>query len=156
MWAPQAVETTFVGLPPCLAAVPSQPPFSTLGQAAGHCPTCSHPQSAASGWPALLAPSTLGMEQVATCGCLYPVLALFRGTLSSRWLLPGLTPCLHPPRFLLEDESAHLDEMPLMMCEGGFENEESDYQTLPRARAARRPRGLTRLLCGLWKLLCTK
>ncbi|XP_060030052.1 probable phospholipid-transporting ATPase IIB isoform X2 [Erinaceus europaeus] len=60
-----------------------------------------------------------------------------------------------PRRFLLEDESAHLDEMPLMMCEGGFENEESDYQTLPRARAARRPRGLTRLLCGLWKLLCT-
>ena len=39
-----------------------------------------------------------------------------------------------PSRYQLEDESAHLDEMPLMMSEEGFENDESDYHTLPRAR----------------------
>ncbi|XP_046942281.1 probable phospholipid-transporting ATPase IIB isoform X4 [Lynx rufus] len=58
-------------------------------------------------------------------------------------------------RYQLEDESAHLDEMPLMMSEEGFENDESDYHTLPRARTARRRRGLERFVCGGWKLLCT-
>uniref|UniRef100_A0A8C9JQE2 Phospholipid-transporting ATPase n=1 Tax=Panthera tigris altaica TaxID=74533 RepID=A0A8C9JQE2_PANTA len=57
--------------------------------------------------------------------------------------------------YQLEDESAHLDEMPLMMSEEGFENDESDYHTLPRARTARRRRGLERFVCGGWKLLCT-
>uniref|UniRef100_A0ABI7VU68 Phospholipid-transporting ATPase n=1 Tax=Felis catus TaxID=9685 RepID=A0ABI7VU68_FELCA len=57
-------------------------------------------------------------------------------------------------RYQLEDESAHLDEMPLMMSEEGFENDESDYHTLPRARTARRRRGLERFVCGGWKLLC--
>nr|XP_053768301.1 probable phospholipid-transporting ATPase IIB isoform X4 [Desmodus rotundus] len=63
-----------------------------------------------------------------------------------------------PSRYQLEDESAHLDEMPLMMSEEGFENDESDYHTLPRARATRRRRGLRglpRLLCGGWASLCT-
>lgn len=62
-------------------------------------------------------------------------------------------------RYQLEDESAHLDEMPLMMSEEGFENDESDYHTLPRARATRRRRGLRglpRLLCGGWASLCTR
>ncbi|GAB5579590.1 probable phospholipid-transporting ATPase IIB isoform X9 [Prionailurus iriomotensis] len=59
-----------------------------------------------------------------------------------------------PSRYQLEDESAHLDEMPLMMSEEGFENDESDYHTLPRARTARRRRGLERFVCGGWKLLC--
>uniref|UniRef100_A0A8C8Y5T3 ATPase phospholipid transporting 9B (putative) n=1 Tax=Panthera leo TaxID=9689 RepID=A0A8C8Y5T3_PANLE len=45
--------------------------------------------------------------------------------------------------------------MPLMMSEEGFENDESDYHTLPRARTARRRRGLERFVCGGWKLLCT-
>ncbi|XP_045313962.1 probable phospholipid-transporting ATPase IIB isoform X11 [Leopardus geoffroyi] len=58
-------------------------------------------------------------------------------------------------RYQLEDESAHLDEMPLMMSEEGFENDESDYHTLPRARTARRRSGLERFVCGGWKLLCT-
>nr|KAF6470770.1 putative ATPase phospholipid transporting 9B (putative) [Molossus molossus] len=57
-------------------------------------------------------------------------------------------------RYHLEDECAHLDEMPLMMSEEGFENDESDYHTLPRARALRRRRGLRWLLCGGWKSLC--
>ncbi|XP_044941188.1 probable phospholipid-transporting ATPase IIB isoform X3 [Mustela putorius furo] len=60
-----------------------------------------------------------------------------------------------PGRYQLEDESAHLDEMPLMMSEEGFENDESDYHTLPRARITRRKRGLEWLVCGGWKLLCT-
>ncbi|XP_045313961.1 probable phospholipid-transporting ATPase IIB isoform X10 [Leopardus geoffroyi] len=60
-----------------------------------------------------------------------------------------------PSRYQLEDESAHLDEMPLMMSEEGFENDESDYHTLPRARTARRRSGLERFVCGGWKLLCT-
>lgn len=59
-------------------------------------------------------------------------------------------------RYQLEDESAHLDEMPLMMSEEGFENDESDYHTLPRARTARRRRGLERFVCGGWKLLCAR
>ncbi|XP_075389211.1 putative phospholipid-transporting ATPase IIB isoform X2 [Tenrec ecaudatus] len=58
-------------------------------------------------------------------------------------------------RYQLEDESAHLDEMPLMMSEEGFENDESDYHTLPRARVARRKRGLEWLVCGGWRSLCT-
>uniref|UniRef100_A0A8C5KI49 Phospholipid-transporting ATPase n=1 Tax=Jaculus jaculus TaxID=51337 RepID=A0A8C5KI49_JACJA len=58
-------------------------------------------------------------------------------------------------RYQLEDESAHLDEMPLMMSEEGFENDESDYHTLPRARIARRKRGLEWFVCGGWKFLCT-
>lgn len=60
-----------------------------------------------------------------------------------------------PSRYQLEDESAHLDEMPLMMSEEGFENDESDYHTLPRARAMRRRRGLGWFVCGGWKFLCT-
>ncbi|XP_029327934.1 probable phospholipid-transporting ATPase IIB isoform X1 [Mus caroli] len=58
-------------------------------------------------------------------------------------------------RYQLEDESAHLDEMPLMMSEEGFENDESDYHTLPRARITRRRRGLEWFVCGGWKFLCT-
>ncbi|KAM9632471.1 putative phospholipid-transporting ATPase IIB isoform 2-T2 [Trichechus inunguis] len=58
-------------------------------------------------------------------------------------------------RYQLEDESAHLDEMPLMMSEEGFENDESDYHTLPRARITRRRRGIEWLVCGGWKFLCT-
>ncbi|XP_044098716.1 probable phospholipid-transporting ATPase IIB isoform X3 [Neovison vison] len=57
--------------------------------------------------------------------------------------------------YQLEDESAHLDEMPLMMSEEGFENDESDYHTLPRARITRRKRGLEWFVCGGWKFLCT-
>lgn len=57
-------------------------------------------------------------------------------------------------RFSVEDDSSNLDEMPLMMSEEGFENEESDYQTLPRARLSQRRRGLCWLLLGGWKLLC--
>nr|XP_058896441.1 probable phospholipid-transporting ATPase IIB isoform X2 [Kogia breviceps] len=58
-------------------------------------------------------------------------------------------------RYQLEDESAHLDEMPLMMSEEGFENDESDYHRLPRARIMRRKRGLEWFVCGGWKFLCT-
>ncbi|XP_022415684.1 probable phospholipid-transporting ATPase IIB isoform X2 [Delphinapterus leucas] len=58
-------------------------------------------------------------------------------------------------RYQLEDESAHLDEMPLMMSEEGFENDESDYHKLPRARIVRRKRGLEWFVCGGWKFLCT-
>ncbi|XP_023555827.1 probable phospholipid-transporting ATPase IIB isoform X5 [Octodon degus] len=58
-------------------------------------------------------------------------------------------------RYELEDESAHLDEMPLMMSEEGFENDESDYHTLPRARITRRKRGLEWFVCGGWKYFCT-
>ncbi|XP_059751052.1 probable phospholipid-transporting ATPase IIB isoform X2 [Balaenoptera ricei] len=56
--------------------------------------------------------------------------------------------------YQLEDESAHLDEMPLMMSEEGFENDESDYHKLPRARIMRRKRGLEWFVCGGWKFLC--
>lgn len=59
-------------------------------------------------------------------------------------------------RYQLEDESAHLDEMPLMMSEEGFENDESDYHTLPRARITQRRRGLEWFVCGGWKFLCTR
>ncbi|XP_054237995.1 probable phospholipid-transporting ATPase IIB isoform X1 [Indicator indicator] len=61
----------------------------------------------------------------------------------------------HPARYQVEDESSHLDEMPLMMSEEGFENDESDYHTLPRARIAQRRRGLEWFICGGWKFLCT-
>uniref|UniRef100_A0A673LYF1 ATPase phospholipid transporting 9B n=1 Tax=Sinocyclocheilus rhinocerous TaxID=307959 RepID=A0A673LYF1_9TELE len=44
--------------------------------------------------------------------------------------------------------------MPLMMSEEAFENDESDYQTLPRARVSQRT-GLGWFLCGGWKVLCT-
>ncbi|XP_053427308.1 probable phospholipid-transporting ATPase IIB isoform X4 [Nycticebus coucang] len=57
-------------------------------------------------------------------------------------------------RYQLEDESAHLDEMPLMMSEEGFENDENDYHTLPRARVTQRKRGLEWFVCGGWKFLC--
>ncbi|XP_037661590.1 probable phospholipid-transporting ATPase IIB isoform X5 [Choloepus didactylus] len=67
----------------------------------------------------------------------------------------GLGPDRHS-RYLLEDESAHLDEMPLMMSEEGFENDESDYHTLPRARITRRQRGVEWFVCGGWKFLCTR
>uniref|UniRef100_A0A8C3S3V2 ATPase phospholipid transporting 9B (putative) n=1 Tax=Chelydra serpentina TaxID=8475 RepID=A0A8C3S3V2_CHESE len=57
-------------------------------------------------------------------------------------------------RYQVEDESSHLDEMPLMMSEEGFENDESDYHTLPRARVSHRKRGLEWFICGGWKFLC--
>ncbi|XP_031441634.1 probable phospholipid-transporting ATPase IIB [Clupea harengus] len=57
-------------------------------------------------------------------------------------------------RYQAEDETSNLDEMPLMMSEEGFENEESDYHTLPRARLSQRRRGLGWFLCGGWKVLC--
>ncbi|XP_073677568.1 probable phospholipid-transporting ATPase IIB [Garra rufa] len=60
-----------------------------------------------------------------------------------------------PARYQIEDESSSLDEMPLMMSEEAFENDESDYQTLPRARVSQRRRGLGWFLCGGWKVLCT-
>lgn len=60
-----------------------------------------------------------------------------------------------PSRYQLEDESAHLDEMPLMMSEEGFENDESDYHSLPRARVTQRTHGLEWFVCGGWKFLCT-
>ncbi|XP_052440108.1 probable phospholipid-transporting ATPase IIB isoform X1 [Carassius gibelio] len=60
-----------------------------------------------------------------------------------------------PVRYQIEDESSSLDEMPLMMSEEAFENDESDYQTLPRARVRQRSRGLGWFLCGGWKVLCT-
>ncbi|XP_059751059.1 probable phospholipid-transporting ATPase IIB isoform X4 [Balaenoptera ricei] len=44
--------------------------------------------------------------------------------------------------------------MPLMMSEEGFENDESDYHKLPRARIMRRKRGLEWFVCGGWKFLC--
>ncbi|KAJ7405947.1 putative phospholipid-transporting ATPase IIB [Pitangus sulphuratus] len=62
---------------------------------------------------------------------------------------------LQPVRYQVEDESSHLDEMPLMMSEEGFENDESDYHTLPRARISQRRRGLEWFICGGWKFLCT-
>ncbi|KAG8504360.1 putative phospholipid-transporting ATPase IIB, partial [Galemys pyrenaicus] len=65
-----------------------------------------------------------------------------------------LTSLLPFSRYPLEEESAHLDEMPLMMSEEGFENDESDYHTLPRARVTQRKRGLEWLVCGGWKSLC--
>ncbi|KAJ7413556.1 putative phospholipid-transporting ATPase IIB [Willisornis vidua] len=58
-------------------------------------------------------------------------------------------------RYQVEDESSHLDEMPLMMSEEGFENDESDYHTLPRARISQRRRGLEWFICGGWNFLCT-
>ena len=42
------------------------------------------------------------------------------------------------------------------MSEEGFENDESDYHTLPRARITRRKRGLEWFVCGGWKFLCTR
>uniref|UniRef100_A0A6Q2YGQ7 Phospholipid-transporting ATPase n=1 Tax=Esox lucius TaxID=8010 RepID=A0A6Q2YGQ7_ESOLU len=57
-------------------------------------------------------------------------------------------------RYSLEDEPTNLDEMPLMMSEEGFENDESDYHTLPRARVNQRRRGLCWFLIGGWKILC--
>ncbi|XP_062870920.1 probable phospholipid-transporting ATPase IIB isoform X2 [Trichomycterus rosablanca] len=44
--------------------------------------------------------------------------------------------------------------MPLMMSEEAFENDESDYHTLPRARISHQQRGLGWFLCGGWKVLC--
>uniref|UniRef100_A0A669DTX9 Phospholipid-transporting ATPase n=1 Tax=Oreochromis niloticus TaxID=8128 RepID=A0A669DTX9_ORENI len=58
------------------------------------------------------------------------------------------------PSYSLEDEPSNLDEMPLMMSEEGFENDESDYQTLPRARVNQRQSGLAWFLLGGWKVLC--
>lgn len=46
--------------------------------------------------------------------------------------------------------------MPLMMSEEGFEKDESDYQTLPRARAHRRQGGLGRFLTGGWRMFCSR
>ncbi|XP_054619235.1 probable phospholipid-transporting ATPase IIB isoform X4 [Dunckerocampus dactyliophorus] len=67
----------------------------------------------------------------------------------SRFLLPL------SPRFSLDDEPSNLDEMPLMMSEEGFENDDSDYQTLPRARVNHRhSRGLGWFLLGGWRVLC--
>ncbi|XP_053570821.1 probable phospholipid-transporting ATPase IIB isoform X2 [Bombina bombina] len=58
-------------------------------------------------------------------------------------------------RYPAEDEASPLDEMPLMMSEEGFENDESDYHTLPKARIVRRKRGFEWFVCGGWKFLCT-
>uniref|UniRef100_UPI00398EECA4 probable phospholipid-transporting ATPase IIB isoform X3 n=1 Tax=Pristiophorus japonicus TaxID=55135 RepID=UPI00398EECA4 len=58
-------------------------------------------------------------------------------------------------RYQVEDESSSLDEMPLMMSEEGFENDESDYHTLPKARVTQKKRGLGWFVFGGWKLLCT-
>uniref|UniRef100_A0A8C6XAM8 Phospholipid-transporting ATPase n=1 Tax=Naja naja TaxID=35670 RepID=A0A8C6XAM8_NAJNA len=63
--------------------------------------------------------------------------------------------CFNINRYPIEDEPSHLDEMPLMMSEEGFENDESDYHTLPRARISQRKRGLEWFICGGWKFLCT-
>uniref|UniRef100_A0A672QJ95 Phospholipid-transporting ATPase n=1 Tax=Sinocyclocheilus grahami TaxID=75366 RepID=A0A672QJ95_SINGR len=63
--------------------------------------------------------------------------------------------CIYGIQYQIEDESLNLDEMPLMMSEEAFENDESDYQTLPRARVSQRRRGLGWFLCGGWKVLCT-
>ncbi|MEQ2160659.1 hypothetical protein GOODEAATRI_001759 [Goodea atripinnis] len=65
-------------------------------------------------------------------------------------------PVLFSLLFSLEDEPSNLDEMPLMMSEEGFENDESDYQTLPRARVGQRHRGLGWFLLGGWKVLCSR
>lgn len=71
------------------------------------------------------------------------------------FLIILVTGSLSPPvSFSLEDESSNLDEMPLMMSEEGFENDESDYQTLPRARVGQRHRGLGWFLLGGWKVVC--
>ncbi|KAJ6664433.1 hypothetical protein lerEdw1_007090 [Lerista edwardsae] len=66
------------------------------------------------------------------------------------------SPAVKPWKYQSEDESSHLDEMPLMMSEEGFENDESDYHTLPRARISQRKRGLEWFVCGGWKFLCTR
>ena len=63
---------------------------------------------------------------------------------------------LCPHRYSLEDESSNLDEMPLMMSEEGFENDESDYQALPRARVNPRQGGLGWFLLGGWRVLCAR
>nr|XP_061808290.1 probable phospholipid-transporting ATPase IIB isoform X2 [Nerophis lumbriciformis] len=57
-------------------------------------------------------------------------------------------------RFSVDDEPSSLDEMPLMMSDEAFENDESDYQTLPRARANRRQQGIGWFLLGGWRVLC--
>ncbi|XP_061520246.1 probable phospholipid-transporting ATPase IIB isoform X3 [Phycodurus eques] len=57
-------------------------------------------------------------------------------------------------RFSVDDEPSSLDEMPLMMSDEALENDESDYQTLPRARVDRRQRGLGWFLLGGWRVLC--
>lgn len=57
-------------------------------------------------------------------------------------------------RLSLEDECPNLDEIPLMMSEEGFENDESDYQTLPRARGNRRRRSFGWFLMRSWKMFC--
>uniref|UniRef100_A0A3Q2XGB8 Phospholipid-transporting ATPase n=1 Tax=Hippocampus comes TaxID=109280 RepID=A0A3Q2XGB8_HIPCM len=44
--------------------------------------------------------------------------------------------------------------MPLMMSDEAFENDESDYETLPRARVSLRRRGLRWFLFGGWRVLC--
>ncbi|XP_019729725.1 putative phospholipid-transporting ATPase IIB isoform X1 [Hippocampus comes] len=57
-------------------------------------------------------------------------------------------------RFSINDEASGLDEMPLMMSDEAFENDESDYETLPRARVSLRRRGLRWFLFGGWRVLC--
>ncbi|XP_077362925.1 putative phospholipid-transporting ATPase IIB isoform X2 [Festucalex cinctus] len=57
-------------------------------------------------------------------------------------------------RFSIDDEPSSLDEMPLMMSDEAFENDESDYQTLPRARVNHRRKGLGWFLLGGWRVLC--
>lgn len=78
------------------------------------------------------------------------------GLLLEHWLPDLSVLCLSLTRYQLEDESAHLDEMPLMMSEEGFENNEDDYHTLPRARVTRRKRGLGQFVGGGWRFLCTR
>ncbi|KAF4798262.1 putative phospholipid-transporting ATPase IIB isoform X3 [Turdus rufiventris] len=87
----------------------------------------------------------------------YDFLVLFLEKISKDepfYHLPG--DCGETERYQVEDESSHLDEMPLMMSEEGFENDESDYHTLPRARISQRRRGLEWFICGGWKFLCTR
>ncbi|XP_061679052.1 probable phospholipid-transporting ATPase IIB [Syngnathoides biaculeatus] len=57
-------------------------------------------------------------------------------------------------RFSVDDEPSSTDEMPLMMSDEALGNDESDYQTLPRARFDHRQRGLGWFLLGGWRLLC--
>lgn len=67
-----------------------------------------------------------------------------------------MCPPFLPDRLSLEDECSSLDEMPLMMSEEGFEKDESDYQTLPRARVQRRRRSLGCFLAGGWRMFCSR
>ncbi|XP_032827203.1 putative phospholipid-transporting ATPase IIB isoform X1 [Petromyzon marinus] len=53
------------------------------------------------------------------------------------------------------DDEAVLDQMPLMMSEEGFEAEDCDYHSLPKARVIKQRRGLAWFLTGGCNSLCT-